>query len=259
MQIAVVEYARHVCNIPSATSEEIVGKGNSPYLIIIEMLELDQEVISSFARKPTTAGLTPPSQNKGATMRLGLRPTTFQPGSEWSKLRALYGEDTAATTSDSTSPNDTPAVPNDTQNNTLSIPNGAPAITNGDPNTPNTTTANGPTATETPASDGLIIQERHRHRYEVNPDWIDNLTQHGLSFVGKGDSGRRMEIMELKEHPWYVGVQYHPEYLSRVLRPSKPYLGFVAAASGCLEEVTGRGRGASVNGIGVSADEGVGI
>jgi len=132
---------------------------------------------------------------------------------------------------------------------------------NGDPNTPNATTANGPTTTKPPASDALIIHERHRHRYEVNPARIDTLTQHGLSFVGKDDSGRRMEIMELKEHPWYVGVQYHPEYLSRVLRPSKPYLGFVAAASGCLEGVTGRGRGASVNGIGVSADGlgGVGI
>lgn len=47
-----------------------------------------------------------------------------------------------------------------------------------------------------------------------------------------------MEIIELKDHPWYVGVQFHPEYLSRVLDPSKPYLGFVAAAAGCLEKVT---------------------
>jgi len=194
-------------------------------------------------------------------MRLGLRPTHFQSSSEWSKLRALYGDDTAATTNKSALPNGTPALPNGTPNNTPSISNGTPAIPNDDPNTTNATTANGPTTTKPPASDTLIIHERHRHRYEVNPACIDTLTQHGLNFVGKDDSGRRMEIMELKEHPWYVGVQYHPEYLSRVLRPSKPYLGFVAAASGCLERVTGRGRGASVNGIGVSADglEGVEI
>jgi CTP synthase len=47
-----------------------------------------------------------------------------------------------------------------------------------------------------------------------------------------------MEILELKGHPWYVGVQFHPEYLSRALQPSKPYLGFVAAAAGCLEQIT---------------------
>lgn len=259
MQIAVVEYARHVCNIPSATSQEIDKK--SPDLVIAEIPELDQVVISSFTHQPTAIRLTPHSQEKGGTMRRGLHPTHFQPGSEWSKLRALYDGDMAATTDKSALPKDTPAMPNGTPNNAPSIPNGTPAPTSGSPNTPNTTTANGPTTTKAPASNTLIIQERHRHRYEVNPASIDILTQHGLSFVGKDDTGRRMEIMELKEHPWYVGVQYHPEYLSRVLRPSKPYLGFVAASSGCLEEVTGRGRSASVDGTGVSADgsEGVGI
>lgn len=112
---------------------------------------------------------------------------------------------------------------------------------------PNGTTANGPPThtTHSTLSCPLVIQERHRHRYEVNPAYIDTLMQHGLTFVGKDDQGERMEIMELRDHPWYVGVQYHPEYLSRVLRPSKPYLGFVAASAGCLEEVTR--RRASVN------------
>jgi CTP synthase len=82
------------------------------------------------------------------------------------------------------------------------------------------------------------IHERHRHRYEVNPDYIERLTKGGLHFVGKDDKGERMEVIELKDHPWYVGVQFHPEYLSRVLRPSPPYLGFVAAASGCLERIS---------------------
>jgi CTP synthase len=69
-----------------------------------------------------------------------------------------------------------------------------------------------------------------------------------------------MEILELKDHPWFVGVQFHPEYLSRVLRPSKPFLGFVAAAAGCLETVLkratdqGGGKGSGkdeVNGDGI--------
>jgi CTP synthase len=49
-----------------------------------------------------------------------------------------------------------------------------------------------------------------------------------------------MEIVELREHPWFVGVQFHPEYLSRVLKPSPPYLGFVAASAGLLDQVTDR-------------------
>lgn len=102
-------------------------------------------------------------------MRLGIRPTIWQPDCEWSKLRKLYGE-----------------------------------------------------------ADEIL--ERHRHRYEVNPDYIERLS--GLNFVGKDDKGERMEIVELKDHPYYVGVQFHPEYLSRVLQPSKPFLGFVAASCG---------------------------
>jgi len=65
-----------------------------------------------------------------------------------------------------------------------------------------------------------------------------------------------MEILELKDHPYFVGVQFHPEYLSRVLEPSKPYLGFVAASAGCLEVVTGRAKrslstNSMVNGNGI--------
>jgi CTP synthase len=156
LQIAVIEFARHVCDLPGASSVEIHEQCADP--VVIYMPEIDKT-------------------NLGGTMRLGLRPTLFQDGSEWSKLRQLYGEK-------------------------------------------------------------KVINERHRHRYEVNPDYIERLSQHGLEFVGKDDKGVRMEILELKDHPWYVGVQFHPEYLSRVLQPSKPYLGFVAAAAGCLEQIT---------------------
>ncbi|KAF2107113.1 CTP synthase N-terminus-domain-containing protein [Lophiotrema nucula] len=156
MQIAVIEYARNVIGISGATSEEF--NGDAADKIIMFMPEVDKKTM-------------------GATMRLGLRPTLFQPGSEWSRLRGLYAGKTE-------------------------------------------------------------IHERHRHRYEVNPDYIDRIEQGGLSFVGKDEAGVRMEVIEIKDHPWFVGVQFHPEYLSKVLDPSRPYLGFVAASAGLLPEIT---------------------
>ncbi|OQD75803.1 hypothetical protein PENDEC_c006G04880 [Penicillium decumbens] len=156
MQIAVIEYARHVCGLEGANSVELDER--TPHPMIVFMPEIDKV-------------------NLGGTMRLGARPTIFQEGSEWSKLRALYGLDRTS------------------------------------------------------------VDERHRHRYEVNPEYIDRLQEAGLHFIGKDDKGERMEIVELKDHPWFVGVQFHPEYLSRVLAPSKPFLGFVSAAAGIFDEV----------------------
>lgn len=79
------------------------------------------------------------------------------------------------------------------------------------------------------------VDERHRHRYEVNPNVVKNLEEGGMLFPGQSEDGNRMEIMEVKGHPYYVGVQYHPEYLSRPIKPSAPYLGLVLAASGKLK------------------------
>ncbi|HJM13162.1 MAG TPA: CTP synthase (glutamine hydrolyzing) [Candidatus Thalassarchaeaceae archaeon] len=76
------------------------------------------------------------------------------------------------------------------------------------------------------------VDERHRHRYEVNPDLIEQIEEAGLLYVGKDESGKRCEIMELKDHPYYVGTQYHPEFKSRPYRPSPPFLGLLMAASG---------------------------
>jgi len=75
------------------------------------------------------------------------------------------------------------------------------------------------------------VDERHRHRYEVNPDLIERLESAGLTFVGKDETGQRCEILELANHPYFVAVQYHPEFKSRPGRPSPPFLGLVLAAS----------------------------
>lgn len=173
LQIATIEFARNVCGLADAHSTELVPETKVP--MVIDMPELSKTHL-------------------GGTMRLGLRPTIFQEGTEkWSKVRRLYG--------------------------------------------------------------GVSeVQERHRHRYEINPKYISTLESHGLTFVGKDDKGERMEIIEMADHPYFVGTQYHPEYLTRPLEPSPPYLGFIAAASGCLEEQMMRQMQASAptNGVHVS-------
>ena len=78
---------------------------------------------------------------------------------------------------------------------------------------------------------GEAVDERHRHRYEVNPDLIERIEEAGLVFVGKDESGQRCEIFELNDHPYYVGVQFHPEFKSRPGKPSPPFLGLLKAAS----------------------------
>ncbi len=79
--------------------------------------------------------------------------------------------------------------------------------------------------------EGDSVDERHRHRYEVNPDLIEQIEAAGLKFVGKDETGQRCEIFELEGHPYFVGVQYHPEFKSRPNRPSPPFLGLLQAAT----------------------------
>ena len=69
--------------------------------------------------------------------------------------------------------------------------------------------------------------ERHRHRYEVNPEYIDDLTADGLTFSGR--AGNRMEILERDDHPFFFGTQFHPEFRSRPSRASPPFVGFLEA------------------------------
>ncbi|KAI0297568.1 P-loop containing nucleoside triphosphate hydrolase protein [Multifurca ochricompacta] len=149
-QLAVVEWARNVLNIPGARSTEFVADPTDP--VILFMPEISR-------------------MQMGGTMRLGLRPTVFQKDCEWSRMRKLYG--------------------------------GAD-----------------------------VVWERHRHRYEVNPAYVERLETSGMAFIGRDEKGERMQIMELPNHPFFAGLQAHPEFCTRPLNPSPPFLGFIAAACG---------------------------
>ena len=74
------------------------------------------------------------------------------------------------------------------------------------------------------------ISERHRHRYEFNNDYRDILTQNGLTLSGLSPDGRLVETVELSDRPFYVGVQYHPEFKSRPNKAHPLFKGFIAAA-----------------------------
>lgn len=78
----------------------------------------------------------------------------------------------------------------------------------------------------------LKVTERHRHRYEVNPVYIDQLEEKGLVFSGKSPDGRLMEILELPEdvHPFFMASQFHPEFTSRFLNPNPLFLACMKAA-----------------------------
>ncbi|GJJ72114.1 CTP synthase [Entomortierella parvispora] len=154
LQIAVIEFARNVCGLSEAHSIELEPETKLP--VVVYMPEISKTHL-------------------GGTMRLGLRPTEFQAGTEESTIRKLYGG-------------------------------------------------------------GSTVLERHRHRYEVNPEMIGQFEAKGLRFVGKDETGQRMEIVELADHPYFVGVQYHPELLTRPLKPSPPFMGLILAATGDLTQ-----------------------
>jgi len=82
------------------------------------------------------------------------------------------------------------------------------------------------------------ISERHRHRYEVNPEYVPHIAAKGLHFTGTDERAQRMEIIELdrEQHPFFFAVQYHPEFNSHPYRPSPPFLGLMFAAVGQLDE-----------------------
>ncbi len=75
-----------------------------------------------------------------------------------------------------------------------------------------------------------FIRERHRHRYEFNNNYLDKFEKNGFVASGINPDSKLVEIMELKEHPWFVGVQFHPEYSSTVMKPHPLFIHFVKAS-----------------------------
>ena len=74
------------------------------------------------------------------------------------------------------------------------------------------------------------IEERHRHRYEVNNDFRTYLEEGGLSMSGTSPNGELVEMIELEDHPWFVACQFHPELKSRPTRPHPLFASFIGAA-----------------------------
>jgi CTP synthase len=74
------------------------------------------------------------------------------------------------------------------------------------------------------------ISERHRHRWEVNNSYRDVLAEHGLRLSGQSPDGGLVEVIELPDHPWFIGCQFHPELKSRPNRPHPFFTAFIGAA-----------------------------
>lgn len=145
MQMAVVEYARHVCGMVGANSSEF--DETTPYPVI-DLLPEQKQV-----------------KEKGGSMRLGAYPCILE---EKSFAHEAYGI--------------------------------------------------------------KEISERHRHRYEVNNDFRPLLTDKGLKITGTSPDGRLVEVVEIEDHPWFLGCQFHPEFKSRPTDPHPLFKEFIAAA-----------------------------
>ena len=75
------------------------------------------------------------------------------------------------------------------------------------------------------------ISKRHRHRYEINKEYIPEFEKNGLIFSADSDNGKRMEMLEIPEHKFYLGVQFHPEFNSRPGFPEEAFSAFIKASA----------------------------
>ena len=146
MQVAIIEFARNVLQLPDSHSSEFAPECANP---VIDLMEEQKHV-----------------QDMGGTMRLGSYPARLQRSS---RVAEVYG------------------VPE--------------------------------------------VSERHRHRYEVSNSYRDQFVANGLKLSGLSPDGSLVEIVELENHPWFIGVQFHPELRSRPTRPHPLFAGFIAAAA----------------------------
>lgn len=147
LQLATIEFARTVCNIPDAHTTEVKTTTNP----LIDILPEQKELLKN--------------KQYGATMRLGEYPAHLKPET---KVYQLYNQ--------------------------------------------------------------TIVYERHRHRYEVNPDYHTVLSENGLVFSGLSPDKRLVEFIEISEHPFFVATQAHPEFNSSIETPHPLFLGLIAAA-----------------------------
>ncbi len=90
------------------------------------------------------------------------------------------------------------------------------------------------------------ISERHRHRYEVNQKYLPTLIEHGLIVSGLSPDGKFVEMIELADHPWFLGCQFHPEYKSKPTEPHPLFVSYIAAALAEQEKRAGEARPAKI-------------
>lgn len=170
MQLAAIEFARHVCGIKDATSREFNMPIKKNYNLVIDMME-EQRGVS----------------DKGGTMRLGSYPCSLIHGT---RVREIYGE--------------------------------------------------------------ALVHERHRHRFEFNNKYRALFEKKGMISSGVCKERDLVEIVEINEHPWFIGVQFHPEFKSRPLQPHPLFTSFVKSAilasASLKSEVTSKTRRGGVNG-----------
>jgi len=76
----------------------------------------------------------------------------------------------------------------------------------------------------------ILIEERHRHRYEVNQQYVGLLQEAGVVVSGRSPDGKFVEIVEIPNHPWFLGCQFHPEYRSRPTDPHPLFVSYIRAA-----------------------------
>ena len=149
MQMAVIEFARHVCGLKEAASEETNPKTPDP---VIHFMPEQAKLIKE--------------KGYGGTIRLGAWPCKLKEGSNLEKAYSKF-------------------------------------------------------------SKKKIIQERHRHRYEFNNEYREVLEKNGLTISGTSPDNKIVEAIEIKDHPFFIGVQFHPEYISRPLDPHPLFVEFV--------------------------------
>jgi CTP synthase len=182
LQMAVIEFARHVCRLEDASSTEIDPDTQHP---VVDILHTQRAVLEE--------------GQYGGTQRNGAYAAILEPGSA---VHGLY-QRSCRLEEDGRRLQALRAQP-DQAFRLGEIPDGVP-----------------------------VAFERHRHRYEVSPQYVETLTDGGLAFSGyhfRTDGTRLMEFIELADHPFFIATQAHPELKSRLERPAPLFIGFLEAA-----------------------------